>query len=220
MEDWDEDTPPSLNSLPDQLHAATLVSSIAGTAGLKDGELRVAATTHAQKPATAGGTAAEKPLKRGFLDSKPSRQAGTRSKPGGTPLIRAKPLEQQQAGRAIPDMFKLEPSEEQRCYGMVKSQLLDALAPTPDTISAVGSDPVLTAGFDDPEVMSAVAEVARDPSAIKKYANNAKVQRFYMAFGKLMDGKLQAAGKQGQQPGSQQQGSSSTSRVSTRELLA
>jgi hypothetical protein len=32
------------------------------------------------------------------------------------------------------------------------------------------------AGFDDPEVMSAVAEVARDPSAIKKYANNQKVR--------------------------------------------
>lgn len=33
------------------------------------------------------------------------------------------------------------------------------------------------AGFDDPEVMTAVAEVARDPSAIKKYAKNAKVRR-------------------------------------------
>lgn len=76
------DTPPSLNSLPDQLHAATLVSSIAGTAGLKDGELRVAATTHAQKPATGGGTAAAKPLKRGFLDSKPSRQVSSAGKQG------------------------------------------------------------------------------------------------------------------------------------------
>jgi hypothetical protein len=74
-------------------------------------------------------------------------QAGTRSKPSSsTPLIKAKPAEQQQAGKAIPAMFKLEPSEEQRRYGMVKSQLLDALAPTPDTIQAVGSDPVLASG--------------------------------------------------------------------------
>lgn len=31
------------------------------------------------------------------------------------------------------------------------------------------------AGFDDPEVMAAVAEVARDPKAIAKYAKNPKV---------------------------------------------
>eukprot|EP00882_Tetradesmus_deserticola_P029389 GHRQ01032923.1.p1 GENE.GHRQ01032923.1~~GHRQ01032923.1.p1 ORF type:complete len:151 (+),score=42.17 GHRQ01032923.1:375-827(+) len=103
-------------------------------------------------------------------------QAGARSKNSSSTFhIKAKPLEQQQAGNAVPKMFMLEPSEEQRRYGTVKAQLLDALAPTPDTISAVGSDPVLTAGFDDPEVMSAVAEVARDPSAIKKYTNNPKV---------------------------------------------
>jgi hypothetical protein len=68
------DTPPPLSSLADQLHAATLASSLAGTAGLKDGELRVAATTHAQKPATTAGSSAANPFKRGFLDSKPSKQ--------------------------------------------------------------------------------------------------------------------------------------------------
>lgn len=74
-------------------------------------------------------------------------QAGARSKPtSSTPLIKAKAAEQQQAGKAIPDIFKLEPSEEQRRYGMVKKQLVDALAPTPDTIAAVGSDPVLASG--------------------------------------------------------------------------
>jgi hypothetical protein len=75
-------------------------------------------------------------------------QAGTRSKPtSSTPLIKAKAAEQQQAGRAIPEMFKLEPSEEQRRLGVVKKQLLDALAPTPDTIEAVGSNPVLASGM-------------------------------------------------------------------------
>jgi hypothetical protein len=38
------------------------------------------------------------------------------------------------------------------------------------------------AGFDDPEVMSAVAEVARDPSAIKKYANNPKVRQLALCW--------------------------------------
>lgn len=31
------------------------------------------------------------------------------------------------------------------------------------------------AGFDDPDVMKAVAEVARDPSSFAKHANNPKV---------------------------------------------
>jgi hypothetical protein len=32
------------------------------------------------------------------------------------------------------------------------------------------------AGYDDPEVMAAVNEVARDPAAFKKHANNPKVR--------------------------------------------
>jgi hypothetical protein len=68
------DTPPPLSSLPDQLHAATLAGSITGTAGLKDGELKVAATTHAQKPAANSGQNSAKLFKRGFLDSKPTKQ--------------------------------------------------------------------------------------------------------------------------------------------------
>lgn len=35
------------------------------------------------------------------------------------------------------------------------------------------------AGFDDPEVMAAVAEVARDPKAFAKYANNPKVGLYH-----------------------------------------
>jgi hypothetical protein len=82
-----------------------------------------------------------------FMSHTCTLQAGARSKPASsTPLIISKAAEQQQAGKAIPDMFKLEPSEEQRRYGIVKKQLVDALAPTPDTIAAVGSNPVLASG--------------------------------------------------------------------------
>jgi hypothetical protein len=31
------------------------------------------------------------------------------------------------------------------------------------------------AGFDDPDIMAAVSEIARDPSAFKKHVNNPKV---------------------------------------------
>ena len=39
----------------------------------------------------------------------------------------------------------------------------------------------------------AVAEVARDPSAIKKHMRNKKVAAFYGAMGSLMAGRLEAA---------------------------
>jgi hypothetical protein len=47
-----------------------------------------------------------------------------------------------------------------------------------------------------------------------------QVQQFYMAFGNLMGSKLEAAGKQGKQQAGQQQGSSSSSRITNREFLA
>lgn len=70
-------------------------------------------------------------------------QAGKRSKQGA-PIIKAKPDQQQ--SKQIPAMFKLEPSEEQKRYNMMKTQLLGAMAPTPDTVAAVSSNPVLAAG--------------------------------------------------------------------------
>ena len=38
-------------------------------------------------------------------------------------------------------------------------------------------------GFDDDEVMAAVSEVAKDPAAFKKYANNPKVSCTFAASG-------------------------------------
>lgn len=65
------DTPPPLSSIPDQVHAVSLSSSIIGTTGLKDGELRVAATTAPHT--TAAATRQSKPFKRGFLDAIPQK---------------------------------------------------------------------------------------------------------------------------------------------------
>jgi len=44
------------------------------------------------------------------------------------------------------------------------------------SLMAIYSMVTAPSGFDDPEVMAAVAEVARDASAMKKYANNPKVK--------------------------------------------
>lgn len=51
----------------------------------------------------------------------------------------------------------------------------ESLAPTEETVQQVCRNPALLAGFDDPEIMAAVADIARDPAAFKKYSSIPKV---------------------------------------------
>lgn len=44
--------------------------------------------------------------------------------------------------------------------------------------------------FDDPEVMAAVNEVGKDPSKMRKYAHNEKVQRMYRFMAQQASDKL------------------------------
>jgi hypothetical protein len=61
------------------------------------------------------------------------------------PLI--KPQQPQQPGsKAIPECFMVPPDEQQKRVTAVKSQLLSALQPTPDTVSDVSQDSTLMAG--------------------------------------------------------------------------
>jgi len=52
----------------------------------------------------------------------------------------------------------------------------EELMPTKDTIKQIAGNQSLLAGFDDPEVMSAVQDVAQNPANIQKYKNNKKVR--------------------------------------------
>lgn len=51
----------------------------------------------------------------------------------------------------------------------------ESLAPTAETLEQVSSNPALLAAFDDPQIMAAVAEIARDPCAFSKHKSNQKV---------------------------------------------
>ncbi len=51
----------------------------------------------------------------------------------------------------------------------------DSLKPTPKSMESVMGSPELMAGFDDPEVMAAVNDIAANPQAIHKYKSSAKV---------------------------------------------
>lgn len=48
--------------------------------------------------------------------------------------------------------------------------------PSQDTIRQIADNQSLLAGFDDPEVMQAVHDVAQNPANIHKYKNNKKVK--------------------------------------------
>ena len=50
-----------------------------------------------------------------------------------------------------------------------------ALQPTCESMTALMQDAELLHGFDDPDIMAAVAEIASCPAALQKYAHDAKV---------------------------------------------
>lgn len=80
-----------------------------------------------------------------ILQQQGRQSAGTSSHQQHVPLIKR---QQQQAGsgKAVPDMFMLPPDEQQQRLSAMKSQLLSALQPTPDTVSAVAQDSTLMSG--------------------------------------------------------------------------
>ena len=51
-----------------------------------------------------------------------------------------------------------------------------ALQPNQETIEAVLNDPQLLTAFDDPEVMTAVRNIAQHPEQASQYSNNEKVR--------------------------------------------
>ena len=52
----------------------------------------------------------------------------------------------------------------------------EELMPTENTVKQIAGNRSLLAGFNDPEVMKAVQDVAQNPANIQKYKNNKKVR--------------------------------------------
>ncbi|GLC35783.1 hypothetical protein PLESTB_000493800 [Pleodorina starrii] len=207
MADSDDDAPPPLSSLAEQIDALKLRSqgdeSTSGRSDLPQEELLRVANVVVM-PAKQGSGQASKPapsptLKKGFFDAPPKRKPkppppAEPKKPAEEeiPMIRAK-KGVGGGGPVIPDFLRVEPDEQEKRYIAMKADLLDKLKPTPDTVSKIGQDPALLAAFDDPEVMAAVNDIAANPQNVKKYKDKPKVRAFYEAMGKLMGDKLQSA---------------------------
>lgn len=97
-------------------------------------------------------------------------------------------------GPRIPDFMRVEPDEEQKRMDEMKGKLMEALKPTRELIDGIGQNPALASSFEDPEVMAAVDEIAKDPSAMKKYQNNKKVAEFYKAMAAMAGSHLEKMG--------------------------
>jgi hypothetical protein len=54
---------------------------------------------------------------------------------------------QHPGSKAIPEGFIIPPDEQEKCLAAMKSQLLTALKPTPDTVSVVAQDSTLMSGL-------------------------------------------------------------------------
>ena len=79
-----------------------------------------------------------------------------------------------------------------------RRELVEKLKPDKQTVDEVMGDKDLLAGFDDPEVMRAVDDVAKNPRNIAKYADNPKVLAFYSKMAGMVGNRLEKMGDNSQ----------------------
>ena len=110
--------------------------------------------------------------------------------------------------KAIPEFLRVDPQQGGGAFpshleAEFKEKLTTAMKPTPDMMGKVLGDPNLLSGFDDPEVMRAVEEISKDPSAMARHQNNPKVAKFYRAMAGMMASRCdELAAQEGGEKGS------------------
>ena len=212
-DDESDDEPPSLDSAAqrDALSARRKVAESvaaarkgagdeAGRGAGGSGSGRAASRTTAA--AAAGG------VKKGFFDAPAARKASgvkkgffdaPRAKPkaktsGDEDIVFLKGKKTTTAGgKEIPDFMRVE-VEGSEAVEKMKKELMEKLKPDKDTVDQVMNNPGLMAGFDDPEVMKAVDEIAKNPAAMMKYKNNRKVLAFYQQMAGMVGNRLEKMG--------------------------
>lgn len=142
-------------------------------------------------------------IKRGFFDAKPTRKRSTHasnqnkmttSTDDDIPMLSAKAdaNNSHTSGKSIPSFLRVDPtaSDANIAIGKMKEKLVEEMKPTPEMMQSVQGNEKLMSGFDDPEVMAAVADVAKNPQNISKYQHNIKVMNFYKSMAGMMADKF------------------------------
>ncbi|KAL3156058.1 hypothetical protein ABBQ32_013046 [Trebouxia sp. C0010 RCD-2024] len=197
MDDLDEDAPPALANLASQVAALTS----------KPGVSSLGVTPAAVTPKYIASSQ-PKPLKAGFFDAPKDQKRPQKHKEGNAatlPHVKAK------QPPAVPSSFVIPPNEQERQYAAMRQKLADDLMPTEDSIRQISGNKTLLAGFDDPEVMRAVNDVAQNPADIRKYMSNKKVQAFYQQMGSVMASRCDELGASQAKPRSSKPSSSTAS---------
>jgi hypothetical protein len=205
-----DDEPPPLESAAAQLEALNLrrrvaerVNAARADSSAPSGSASTGAARESSGP-SGSGTSATPPssatrksppaagMKKGFFDApRPKRAA---AKPDEPEMVFLKGKKSSVAGgAAIPDFMRVE-VEGSESAAKMKKELLETLKPDKETVDEVMGNQALMSGFDDPEVMAAVEDVARDPKNMAKYANNPKVTRFYQQMAGMVGRRLEKKG--------------------------
>lgn len=204
-EEDSDDEPPPLDSAEQReaLMARKLVSDRVAAARTADG-------AGPAPESRASGGAAPGGVKKGFFDAPParSRPAGGGMKKGFFDAPRPKPKPKSSepemvflkgkktttaSGAQIPDFMRVEVEGSEAAEKM-KKELMNKLKPDKQTVDEVLNNADLMSGFDDPEVMRAVDDVAKDPRNMRKYANNPKVLQFYSRMAGMVGNRLEKMG--------------------------
>ncbi|QDZ26102.1 hypothetical protein HOP50_20g86690 [Chloropicon primus] len=178
--DEEDEAPPPLDDVSKELSKL----------GVKDG-------AYAAKPAARAASKAapvKQGMRRGFFDAprkKPQQQEKKKKKKkDGMVEIKAwkggGDLGGQGSQTKVPEWMKIDPNSDQAKLMQMKEKVADAMKPTADMMQNVMQNPDLMKGFDNPEVMQAVNDIAKNPENIKKYQNNPQVMAFYQSMAGTM----------------------------------
>ncbi|CAG9465840.1 unnamed protein product [Pedinophyceae sp. YPF-701] len=191
--------------MAEQVAAVSVGKEAAGEAERRATVTAMPQRAPASKSAAQGGSsgAGKGAFKRGFFDA-PKKTKAASQKGEDMPFVKAQRGAMGSSGagglggkaeKAIPDFMRV---EQEPVPGLeeVKQKVTEAMKPTKDMMGQVMSDAKLMAGFDDPEVMAAVQDVASNPGAISKYKDNKKVLEFYQAMAGLVGDRLTKTGEQ------------------------
>ncbi|BBN09414.1 hypothetical protein MPTK1_4g19590 [Marchantia polymorpha subsp. ruderalis] len=122
------------------------------------------------------------PFKKGFLTSKPSSKVKGHS--ATVPFLKAaKPAEK------VPEFLRLDLKDDPEAQ--LRKEMQELLKPTQELVSEVLSNKEIQAGLEDPEIMTAVQDIASNPSAMHKYKHHPKIVKFYNSMGKLMGDRIE-----------------------------
>ena len=200
--DSDDDDLPPLEDM--SLRSSSSAADV--PAKQKDGTHRGASEAPASSTADNAPSKKKTALKRGFFDAKPAKRAPRKPQPKAVdvkeesiPTLSGKPSGGVGNAKSIPSFMRVEQPAGAAALEKVKEKLVHEMRPTPEMVNSIQGNSGLMDGFDDPEVMAAVAEVAKDPSAIAKYRNKPKVMHFYQNMASMMADKMKKKAEEQEQ---------------------